>query len=72
MFDAGVLRAADLVFDPGVRAVPGLQEDRLPGGGVGGQELVAPPIGLLQHRQLRPRAGAFPPADQAHAGRPAG
>lgn len=32
-----------------------LQEHRLPAGGVGGNQLVTPPVGLLQQAQLRPR-----------------
>ena len=70
MPDAGVLGGADPVLDPGVRAVAGFEERRLPGGGVGGDQLVAPPVGLLQQRELRPGAGAFPAADHPHVGRP--
>jgi len=38
-------------------AVPSLQEGELAGGGVGGEGLVAPAVGLLQQRQLRARMG---------------
>ena len=69
MTDAGVLAAADAVLHP-VRAVAGFEEGRLPGGGVGGDQLVAPPVGLLQQRKLRPGTGAFPAADDPHVGLP--
>jgi hypothetical protein len=55
MLDTGVLGAADPVLDPGVGAVAGFEEDRLPSGGVGGDQLVAPPVGGLEQGQLGPR-----------------
>jgi hypothetical protein len=67
---AGVLRVADPVLDPGVGAVAGLQERQLPDRRVGRYDLVAPPVGLFEQGQLRAGVGSFPPHDQAHPGRP--
>ena len=62
MAQAGGLPAADPVLHPGVGAVAGLEEVRLPAAGVGGEQLVAPAVGLLQDAQLGTRRGSFAPA----------
>src|SRR5665647_3716498 len=46
------------------------QERQLPGGGVGRDDLVAPPVGLFEQGQLGAGVGSFPAHDQAHPGRP--
>ena len=69
--EPGVLRVADVVLDPGVGAVTGLQEGQLaePAGctdrGVGGEQLVAPAVGLVEQGQLSAGEGAFAAADDA-------
>ena len=75
MPEPGVLGVADAVLDPGVGAVTSLQVGQLPGRaggsaaaadrGVGGEELVAPAVGLLEQGQLRARVGAFAADDDA-------
>jgi hypothetical protein len=45
---AGVLAAADAVLDPGLGAVAGFKKRDLPGGSVGGQQLVAPAVMFLE------------------------
>jgi len=50
---AGVLRGANPVLDPGVRAMPGVETGELPEAGVGGERGVAPPIGLFERVELR-------------------
>ena len=67
---AGGLPAADAVLDAGVGAVAGFEERQLAAAGVGGEQLVAPAVGLLQRAQLRPGRGAFAAADDPHVGRP--
>jgi hypothetical protein len=59
----GILRAADAVFDPGVRAVSGVEVGELPGGGVGGECGVAPPVTFLERVELRAGMGVFPAYD---------
>ena len=49
------LPAADAVLDAGVGSVAGLEELRVPGRGVGGEQLVAPAVGFLQQRTAAPR-----------------
>ena len=70
MVEAGGLPAADAVLHAGVGAVAGFEERQLPAGGVGGEQLVAPAVGLLQRAQLRPGRRAFAAADDPHVGRP--
>ena len=70
MIEAGVLPGADAVLDAGVGAVAGFEEVQLAAGGVGGQQLVAPAVGLLQRAQLRAGDGAFAAAEDPHVGRP--
>jgi hypothetical protein len=50
---AGVLRAADAVLDPGVRPVPRVEVGELPAAGVGGGRSVAPPVTLFERVELR-------------------
>jgi hypothetical protein len=57
---AGVFAGADAVLDAGVGAVTGLQPLRPAGGGVGGDQLVAPAVVVLEQRQLRPRSWVSP------------
>jgi len=52
----------DAVLHAGMRAVAGLEEVGLPAAGVGGEQLVAPAVGLLQDAQLGTRRGSFAPA----------
>ena len=61
--DAGVLRDADAVLDPGVGPVPGLQEPKLTAAGVGGEGLVAPAVGLLDQGQSGAGMRLLPPDD---------
>jgi hypothetical protein len=60
----------DAVLHAGVGAVADLEEARLPAAGVGREQLVAPPVGLLQRAQLRARRGTFTAAVDPHVGRP--
>ncbi len=53
MSQAGVLAGADPVLDPGVRAVPGLQERQLPAAAVDGEGLVAVAVADLERVQRR-------------------
>src|SRR5215204_3242741 len=48
--EPAVLGILDPVLDPGVGAMPRLQEGELPGLGVGGEGLVAPSVGLFEQR----------------------
>jgi len=68
MVQTGGLAAADPVFDAGVGAVTGFEEVQLAAGGVGGGELVAPSVGLLQCAQLRAGRRAFAAAEDPHRG----
>jgi hypothetical protein len=61
--EAGVLAAPNPVFDAGVGAVPGVQKGQLPGGGVGGEALVAPAVAVLERVELGAGVRAFS-ADQ--------
>ena len=58
--EAGVFGVPDPVLDAGVGAVPGFEERQLPDPGVGGDGLVAPPVGLLEQGQLARRGGVVP------------
>jgi len=62
----------DPVFDSGVGAVSGFQERQLPDPGVGGDGLVAPPVGFLEQTELRAGVGVFAADDDPHPGRPFG
>ena len=55
MVEAGGLPAADAVLHAGVGSVAGFEERQLPAGGVGGEQLVAPAVGLFQQRTAAPR-----------------
>src|SRR2546430_9946811 len=68
MTEAGLLAGADAVLDPGVRAVAGLEELGAVGGGAGSQQLVAPPVGLLEQRQLGSGVGFLAAGDDAQVG----
>jgi len=57
--EAGGLAGADAVLDPGVCAVAGVEERQLPGGGVGGQTLVAPAVTLFEGVELGAGVRAF-------------
>ena len=57
MIEAGGLPAADEVLHAGVRTMAGLEERELAATGVGGEQLIAPSVGLLQRAQLRPADG---------------
>lgn len=70
MAQSGLLAAADGVVDPGVRAVACFEELRAAAGGVGGQELVAPPVGFLEQRQLSAGVGFLAAAENTHVGWP--
>jgi hypothetical protein len=70
MTKSGLLAGADVVFDPGVGAVAGLEELGGLGGSVGGHEFVAPAVDLFEQRQLRVRVRLLAPADDAHVGWP--
>lgn len=59
MAQAGVLAGADAVLDPGVWSVAGFEELGGLGGGVGGQELVAPAVAVFEQGQLRAGVGLF-------------
>ena len=48
MPETGLLAGADVVLDPGVGSVAGIEELGIGVGCVGGQELVAPAVGLLE------------------------
>ena len=61
-----------LLLHAGVRSMTGLEELGLAGRGVGGDELVAPAVGLFHQRQLRSGRGAFAAADDAHVSWPVG
>ena len=69
---AGVLRAADAVLDPGVRAVAGVEAGELPDAGVGGERGVAPAVGFLERVELRAGVRAFPAHDHPRSRRVAG
>ena len=69
---AGVLRAADAVLDPGVRAVAGVEVGELPERGVGGERGVAPPVGLFERVELRAGVRAFATHDHPDPDRVAG
>src|SRR2546423_13373771 len=71
MTEAGLLAGADAVLDPGVRAVAGLEELGAVGGGAGSQQLVAPPVDLLEQRQLGSGVGFLAAGEDAQAGGPA-
>jgi len=71
MTEAGLLAGADAVLDPGVRAVAGLEELGAVGGGAGSQQLVAPPVDLLEQRQLGSGVGFLAAGDDAQVGGPA-
>ena len=62
----------DPVLDAGVGAVSGFEERQLPDPSVGGDGLVAPPVGLFEQGQLGAGVGSFPADDDPHPGRPAG
>jgi hypothetical protein len=67
----GLFGGADPVLDPGVGAMPGLQERELSDLGVGGQALVAPAVVGFEHADLRARVRPFPPDQHPHSVRPA-
>jgi hypothetical protein len=69
MAQAGVLRAADPVLDPSVRAVAGVEMRELPERGVGGEGGVAPSVTFFERVQLRAGVRAFPTNDDAGPGR---
>jgi hypothetical protein len=69
--EAGLLAGADAVFDSGVGTVAGFEELGGCAGGVGGQELVASPVGLLEQGELRAGVGFFAAGDDAQIGGPA-
>ena len=60
------LPVGDLVLDPGVRAVPGVQERQLPTAGVGGEGLVAVSVTDLEGVQGRPGVGVLTAHDDPH------
>ena len=66
--DAGVLAGSDAVLDPGVRAVPGIEEWQLSAGGVGGERLVAVAVADLEGVQGRTGVGVFAADDDPHPG----
>jgi hypothetical protein len=68
---AGGLAGADAVLHAGVRAVAGFEELGVGAGGVGGQELVAPPVGGLEQGELRAGLGFFAAGDDAQVSWPA-
>ena len=72
--EAGGLTGADAVLDPGVAAVPDLQELNRAATYrcVGGEDVVTHPVDLVEQRQLRTGVRAFPGADQPGAGRKRG
>ena len=61
----------DAVLDPGVAAVADFEElDRGAAVGcVGREDLVTPPVDLVEQGELRAGVGAFPAADRPGAGR---
>ena len=59
MGQAGVLAAADAVFDSGLGAVSGFAELDLCAGGVGGDDLVALAGVLFEQGQLRAGVGVL-------------
>ena len=69
---AGLLDRFDPVLDPGVGAVPGLQERQLPASGVGGHALVAPAVVGFEHADLGAGVGPFAADQDPHPVRPAG
>ena len=72
MSQAGAFRAADLVFDSGLGSVAGFEELDLPAGGVGGGDLVALALVLLEQGQLGAGVGVLPADDDPHVRRPPG
>lgn len=63
MTQPGLLAGANVVLDAGVRAVTGLEELCAGGRGVGGHQLVAPPVGDFEQGQLGAGVGLFAAAD---------
>ena len=61
------LPVGDLVLDPGVRAVPGVQERQLPTAGVGGEGLVAVAVADLERVQGRARVRVLAADDDAQS-----
>ena len=72
MTQTGVLAGANGVLDAGVRSVAGFEELGVGGGGVGGQKVGAPAVGVFEQRQLRAGVGPFAAADDAHVLGPRG
>src|SRR5699024_4158832 len=64
--ESGVFCVADPVLDPGVSPMPGFKKLQLAGGGVGDKSLVAPPVDLLEHRQLSARVWPLAAHDHPH------
>ncbi len=57
--DAGVFSVPDPVFYPRVSTMPGFEEGQLPGGGVGGDGLVAPAFGVFEQGEGRAGVGVL-------------
>jgi len=66
--DAGVLPGPDPVLDPGVGAVPGVQERQLPAGGVDGEGLIPVAVPDLERVQGRARVRVLTADDDPHPG----
>ena len=65
MVQAGVLRAADPVLDPGMRAVSRVEASELPECGVGGERGVAPAVTFLERVELRSGVRTFAAHDHS-------